>query len=289
MDWMACLQQTIRYMEQHLLEDIHPEHIAEAVHVSPFYLQKGFSILTGYSLMEYVRNRRLYLAALEAVDGEMKIIDLAFKYGYQTPESFTKAFYRFHGITPNRIRAHAEHICPFLPLNIRITIQGGNEMDYVIEHMDSFQVVGLMKEVQYENAYEEIPLFWKEFMEQYCSGDHARLQMIPDMGRFGICMDDGEKEGCFRFMIAGTYTGKEVPEDMCVVTIPELSWAKFTCVGPLPGALQAVNTKIFSEWLPKNIEYDIAANMNIEWYTQNEDSNALDYKSEVWIPVKRKV
>lgn len=83
--------------------------------------------------MEYVRNRRLYLAALEAVDGEIKIINLAFKYGYQTPESF-------HGITPNRIRAHAEHIRPFLPLNIRITIQGGNEMDYVIEHMDSFQV-----------------------------------------------------------------------------------------------------------------------------------------------------
>ena len=80
MEWMACLQKTIRYMEQHLLADIHPEDIAEAVHVSPFYLQKGFSILTGYSLMEYVRNRRLYLAALEAVASETKIIDLAFKY-----------------------------------------------------------------------------------------------------------------------------------------------------------------------------------------------------------------
>lgn len=102
-----------------------------------------------------------------------------------------------------------------------------------------------MKEVRYETAYEAIPLFCKESMEQYCSGDHARLQMIPDMSRFGICMDDGEKEGCFHFMIAGTCTGKEVPEDMYVVTIPELPWAKFTCVGPLPGALQAVNTKIF--------------------------------------------
>lgn len=288
MEWMACLQKTIRYMEQHLLEDIHPEDIAEAVHVSPFYLQKGFSILTGYSLMEYVRNRRLYLAALEAVDSETKIIDLAFKYGYQTPESFTKAFYRFHGITPNRIRAHAEHICPFLPLNIRITIQGGIEMDYVIEHMDSFQVVGLKKEVQYEHAYQEIPQFWKEFQEQYCHGHTACMQSIPDIGRFGVCIDDEGKEGCFQCMIAGTYQGMEVPAQMHVLTIPELTWAKFTCVGPLPGALQAVNTKIFSEWLPENQEYDIAANLNIEWYTLDADCDGADYRSEIWIPVKRK-
>ena len=160
-------------------------------------------------------------------------------------------------------------------------------MDYVMEQMDSFQVVGFKKEVQYESAYQEIPLFWKEVMKQYCG--NALLETIPDMGRYGICVDDGEKEGCFSYMIAGTYTGQTVPEDLCVLTIPAVSWAKFTCVGPLPGALQAVNTKIFSEWLPQNKEYEIAANLNIEWYTLHEDSNASDYKSEVWIPVQKKI
>lgn len=98
MDWMTCLQQAITYMEQHLLDELHPENIAEAVHVSPFYLQRGFQILTGCSLMEYVRNRRLYLAAMEAVDSNIKIIDLAYKYGYQTPESLQKLFTAFMDI-----------------------------------------------------------------------------------------------------------------------------------------------------------------------------------------------
>ena len=287
MDWMTCLQQAITYMEQHLLDELHPENIAEAVHVSPFYLQRGFQILTGCSLMEYVRNRRLYLAAMEAVDSNIKIIDLAYKYGYQTPESFTKAFYRFHGYTPNQMREHAERVAPFLPLHIRITIQGGYNMDYMVERLKSFQVIGVKRQFQYDRGYQDIQMFWKELMEQHCKNGHT-LSVIENFGQYGICMENEQKKDSFTYMIAGSYFGGDIPDGMEVVTIPELTWAKFTSIGPLPVSLQTVNTKIFSEWLPGNQEYEIAENMNLECYTPHMDTTAADYRSEVWIPVKKK-
>lgn len=145
MEWMQALRKSIDYMEQHLLEDIHITEIAAAVHISPFYFQRGFQIVTGYSVKEYLRNRRLYLAALDLLEKKEKIIDVAFRYGYETPESFTKAFTRFHGIPPSQLNSHASQIRPFLPLKITIFIQGGTEMDYTIQNMDALQPIGFSR------------------------------------------------------------------------------------------------------------------------------------------------
>lgn len=278
-------------MEQHLLEDIDVEDIAASVYMSPFYFQKGFSIMTGYSVGEYLRQRRLYLAALEAVAGQQKIIDLAYKYGYQTPESFTKAFSRFHGVSPMQVKGDTAKIKVFLPLKITVTIQGGNDMDYTVEKMDGIQVIGMEKAFRFDSAYQEIPKFWSEFCARCSSGRNPDdVQKVIEncmIGEFGICIDD--EPGCkqFRYMIAGKYDGGAVPDGMKLLTIPAASWAKFRCCGPLPGALQAVNTKIFNEWLPGNPDYEIAAGINIEWYSKG-DMNACDYESAIWIPVKQK-
>lgn len=278
-------------MEQHLLEDIDVEDIAASVYMSPFYFQKGFSIMTGYSVGEYLRQRRLYLAALEAVAGQQKIIDLAYKYGYQTPESFTKAFSRFHGVSPMQVKGDTAKIKVFLPLKITVTIQGGNDMDYTVEKMDGIQVIGMEKAFRFDSAYQEIPKFWSEFCARCSSGRNPDdVQKVIEncmIGEFGICIDD--EPGCkqFRYMIAGKYDGGAVPDGMKLFTIPAASWAKFQCCGPLPGALQAVNTKIFNEWLPGNPDYEIAAGINIEWYSKG-DMNACDYESAIWIPVKQK-
>lgn len=296
MEWTERLQKSIRYMETHLLEDISAEEIAKEVCMSTFYFQKAFKIMTGYSVAEYIRNRRLYLAAMDAIAGKEKVIDLAYKYGYDTPESFTKAFSRFHGISPLQIRKHSEKIKPFLPLKITISIQGGNEMDYVVEKMEGFQVIGFEREFSFDSSYQEIPKFWDEFCEKYMKPLFAQEkpkneveQVIRDccIGAYGICIDDVEEEGKFRYLIAGNYKGGKVPEGMKVFELPKMEWAKFLCTGPMPGALQSVNTKIFKEWLPNNPEYEIAMGVNIEWYFEG-DTSAPDYKSAIWIPVKRK-
>lgn len=113
MEWTESLKRSINFMENHLLEDISPDDVAAEVHISSFYLQKGFSIMTGYSIGEYIRYRRLYLAALDVIAGSAKVIDLAYRYGYDTPESFTKAFSRFHGVSPAQMKRTSNKIHTF--------------------------------------------------------------------------------------------------------------------------------------------------------------------------------
>lgn len=297
MEWITSLKQAIEYMEEHLLDNIGADDVADAVHISPFYLQKGFQIITGYSLGEYIRNRRLYLAALDMLSGDRKIIDIALQYGYETPESFTKAFSRFHGVTPTQIRKSKDAIRTFLPLTISITVQEGNKMDYSVEKMNSFKIIGYQREFEYDTAYAEIPKFWDEITSQKIfrlSGKSA-LETLEEktirncqIGEFGVCIDDIGKEGKFRYLIAGTYTDGDIPEGMTVYEFPDLEWAKFKCVGPMPGAIQSVNTKIFKEWLPGNAEFEIAMDANIEWYSAGENLTDINYESGIWIPVKRK-
>lgn len=297
MEWITSLKQAIEYMEEHLPDDIGADDVADAVHMSPFYLQKGFQIITGYSLSEYIRNRRLYLAALDIISGKAKIIDIALQYGYETPESFTKAFSRFHGVTPTQIRKSKDAIRTFLPLTISITVQGGNKMDYSVEKMNSFKIIGYQKEFEYHTAYAEIPKFWDEITSQKIfplSGKSA-LETLEEktirncrIGEFGVCIDDIGKEGKFRYLIAGTYTDGDIPEGMTVYEFPDLEWAKFKCVGPMPGAIQSVNTKIFKEWLPGNAEFEVAMDANIEWYSAGKNMTDIDYESGIWLPVKRK-
>ncbi len=287
MEWTESLKKSVDYMEQHLLEDITVDDVARSVNVSSFYFQKGFKIITGMTVGEYLRNRRLYLAALEVISGEEKIIDISYKYGYETPESFSKAFRRFHGISPAQVKGQWQKIQTFQPLIIKITVQGGNKMDCRVEKMEAFKVMGKERTFRYDSAFGEIPKFWNEFsqndMGRYC----REIGEDCNIGMYGVCIDaemDGED---FRYLIAGNYNEKHVPQELVVEEIPALIWAKFRCVGPLPEALQAVNRRVFEEWLPGNGQYEIAAGYNIEMYTRG-DMSSVDYVSEIWIPVKEK-
>ena len=293
MEWTTSLRSAIAYMEEHLNDNIAIEDVANHVHMSSFYLQKGFKLMTGYSLGEYIRNRRLYLAALDLVAGKEKVINIAYRYGYDTPESFSKAFSRFHGVSPMQVKGNTRNIQTFLPLKIKISIQGGNDMDYVVEKMSGFKVIGFEREFQFESGYENIPKFWDEFCIKYMQPmmqngkpSNEVEQVITDccIGEFGVCIDDIGKDGKFRYLIAGTYKGGAVPEGMATYEFPDMDWAKFRCVGPMPGSLQSVNTKVFQEWLPGNTEYKIAMGCNIEWYS-NGDTKAADYESGIWVPV----
>ena len=162
MEWLACIRKSIGFIEAHLLDDIGAQDVARQVYVSPFLLQRGFSVVTGFGIAEYIRNRRLHLAAIDLVQSDEKVIDIAFRYGYETPESFAKAFSRFHGATPSQVRNGQAAARSFLPLSVNIQIHGGNEMNYKIAPMFPFKLIGFPKVFGIEGAYREIPEFWDE-------------------------------------------------------------------------------------------------------------------------------
>ena len=296
MEWLTSIRTAIDYIEDHLEENISAQDVADRVNISPFFLQRGFSLMTGYGIGEYIRNRRLYQAAVDLKETEWKVIDIALRYCYETPESFTKAFSRFHGVTPSQVRDGAA-VRVFLPLTIKLSVHGGSQMDYKIAPMFPFKVIGFQKVFDNETAYAEIPKFWDEICEKYANSVYAGNapanpyeQALVDncIGEYGVCIDD-IGGGRFRYLIAGKYTGGAVPEGMVVYEFPRNEWAVFDCIGPNPQTLQSMNTRIFSEWLPGNPDYELSGNATVEWYDCiNGEMTDLDYHSAIWVPVKKK-
>ncbi len=283
-NWLEAIEKSIEYIEEHITENISAEDAAECVYMSPFYFQKGFSMLCGYTVAEYIRNRRLALAGCELLADKAKVIDLALKYGYDSPDSFTKAFTRFHGISPSKVQKGNVMIKTFAPLKINISLKGGYIMNYKIVKKESFKVLGNPRRFSYETCKEEIPKFWKEHYE---SGKGKYV-----CGMFGVNIDEKMGGNDFEYLIADAYNSeKEVPEGFEVRTVPAFTWAVFSCDGPMPNALQDVNKKIFSEWLPALKDYEFAAGYCIEMYDDvskypngTQDEN---YHSEIWIPVRK--
>lgn len=298
MEWITTIKEAIRYMEDELLTIKGPEEVAAHVHISPMYLQRGFQVMTGYTIGEYIRNRRLYLAAMELVNTDEKIINIALKYSYETPESFSKAFFRFHNATPTDIRKQNSMVKTFLPLRVNISIQGGSSsMEYTVNKMAAFKVIGFSRDFSFDTSNADIPKFWDEVYNKYeanlIAGNppaNEIEQAFSDnrIGEFGVCIDDIGTNGKFRYMIAGRYMGGNIPAGMEVYELPEAEWAKFKCVGPIPGAIQAVNHQIWNDWLPSNNEYELSGNISIEWYSSAGSIQDSDYQSGVWIPIARK-
>ena len=168
MEWLTSIRIAIDYMEEHLKDNISAQDVANQVYLSPFFLQRGFSLMTGYGIGEYIRNRRLYQAALDLKDTDDKVIDIAYAYCYETPESFTKAFSRFHGVTPSQARDGAT-VRTFLPLTVKLQVQGGDQMNCKITTMFQFKIIGFQKIFDNDTAYQEIPKFWDEICEKYAA------------------------------------------------------------------------------------------------------------------------
>lgn len=285
MEWTEAISKAIEYIENNITEDIFVEDIAKHVNISAFYFQKGFTLLCGYTITEYIRNRRLALAAGELMVDSTKVIDVAMKYGYDSPDSFTKAFSRFHGVTPSMVQKNSIMIKSFAPLKIKLSLEGGYIMEYRLTKKDNFTVVGVTKKFSYDGAKEVIPKFWEE---HYKKGNGKYV-----CGMFGINIDESMENSEFEYMIADAYNpSMDVPEGFITKTIPAFTWAIFPCRGAMPDSMKDVNKKIFSEWLPALKEYEFAAGYCIEMYDNAEkypkgihDEN---YYTEIWIPVSKK-
>ena len=285
MDWIQGMQKAMDNIEDHLLEKVDFEEVARAAGSSTFHFMRMFNMLTGFTLGEYIRNRRLTLAGQELALSDKKIMDIALKYGYETHESFTKAFQRFHGVSPSGAREAGAKLKSMGKLSIQVVLKGERELNYKLLEKDAFTVVGkkiVVSNIDGEN-FKIIPKFCDTCNEDGTCETLEKMSM-DNMGVMGICSNFQKDH--FDYYMAVTYNGDEIPVGMETLKIPKLTWVVFEAVGPVPSAIQDVWKRIFSEWFPTN-EYEHADGPELEVYEKGDMSKA-DYKSYVWIPVVKK-
>ena len=289
MDWITGIQNAINYIEEHLTEEIDYEIVAKEASCSSFYLQRIFSILCGMTLGDYIRNRRLTLAGNELSAADDKVIDIALKYGYESPESFTRAFSRFHGVTPSKAKKDGSKLKSFSRLSVKITLSGGNIMDYKIIEKNAFDIIEKVEAHTVENSEnaKSIPDFW---MRSHNDGTvKTLLDTTTDRTYiFGVCYGNlPENAKTFDYSIAAKCDNNTVvPEGFRKNTIPARTWAVFECKGAMPNAMQDMWHKIISEFFPTS-GYQPTYEMDIEAYTDG-NMGIPDYRSEIWVPVIKK-
>ena len=283
MNMLERMNTTIEYIEEHLLEQLHMPTIAKVAGTSESEIQKTFYALTGISIVEYVRRRRLSLAGLELQKREKSVLEIALEYGYTSPDSFTRAFRLMHGITPSAVKKGGCLLKSYGKITFVLTIKGVNAMQYKILKKEEMHIIGFKKWFSTENdgQLQEIPKMWDSVTEEM----KQRITALSNNdGVVGLCAD--MYEGGFDYWI-GCMSDQECPEDLEEITIPASSWAVFEVIGsmrPIPNAMQDIWKRIYSEWLPNSV-YEHAMLPEIEYYSSG-DMMADDYRSEIWIPVK---
>ncbi len=291
MDWIQGIQKAIDYAEENITGETDIEEAAKAACSSAFHFQRVFGILCGLTFGDYIRMRRLSLAGEELSLGNAKIIDIALKYGYDTPESFSRAFTRFHGITPSEAK-HGGKVKIFTPLSVKLTLTGGRKMDYRIEKRDAFRVICKRKRVgkpQSANATPDITAMWQESAKDGTLG--RLINLIPEnprmKGLLGICFSSELDSKQFPYGIGVEYDGRKADGDLEIVTIPANTYAVFTSKGKMPDAFIETYHRIVTEFFPQSTQYEYAENVEFEVYS-SEDTMNPDYQCEIWIAVKEK-
>ena len=291
MDQITAIQRAIDYTEAHLTDEIDYEAAAREAASSVFHFQRLFSMLCGYTLGDYIRMRRLSLAADELQRTGGKIIDIALKYGYDTPESFSRAFTRFHGITPTQAR-RGSNIKSFSRLSVKLILDGGNLMDYRIEKRDAFKLICRKKQVnkpQGDTATADISAFWGECstdgtMEKLCK--YASFDNLR--GILGVCFSGEMANSGFPYGIGAEYNGTPLTDgDFDIVEIPAHTYAVFQCKGKMPDAFKETYKKICTEFFPQSSTYEYGNGIELEVYPSADVQNP-DYTCEIWIAVKEK-
>ena len=301
MDWIIGIQNAINYIEAHITDELDYEQIAKESFSSSFHFQRVFSILCGYTLGEYIRNRRLTLAGTELANTREKIIDVAFKYGYETPESFTKAFQKFHGITPSQARGSGVMLKSFSRLSIKVSLEGGSIMNYRIEQKKPLVLFGYKthftgspKERQLQDHNFICGTRLKHAALQYMAHDadttYNVFTNISDEGyEFSIaaCLgEDGWED------IVNTF-GDEVADWFEEIVIPGGTY--LVCEGERCQYPANYADNLYREAvanLMSNSTYELAPGPEVEivqWFYKEGDEklNSSRYL-ELWLPIEKK-
>ena len=290
MDWITGISKAIDYIEEHITEPTDYARAAKEACSSPFNFQRVFALLCGYTLGDYVRMRRLTLAGEELLSTDAKVIDVALKYGYDSPESFSRAFTRFHGVSPSAVRKGAA-IRSFSRICVKLILTGGSIMEYRIEKKQAAKIICRRREFtkpgdDYTNR--EIPEFWND-----CGRDGSIQKLcgyIKDSAQFkgllGVCFSTEMTDSGFPYGIGAEYDGESDPQDFEIVEIPAYTYAVFTVRGRMPDAFRETYRKICTEFFPQS-GYEYGNGVEIEVYPSADVQNP-DYTCEIWIAVKPK-
>lgn len=284
MNWVKAMADSIDHIEENLTEEIDIREVAMVACSSTFHYQRMFSFLTDMSVGDYVRNRRMSLAAAELISSDVKIIDLAYKYGYESAEAFSRAFKSVHGASPRAVKKGEVPIKAFLKLTIQVSLKGDIPMDYRIEKKEKFGFYGLTRNFSTIDGvnFKEIPLFWQSSM---ADGSYNKLMETGhNDGCLGVCLPmNPTTDTDFDYMI-GLFSDEAI-EGYDYHEVKAAEWAVFTVNGAIYPNLQDTWKKIFSEWFPQT-GFKHAMLPELEVYLGG-DVNSENYVMEIWIPIEK--
>ena len=303
MDWIIGIQHAIDYIEDNLTETIDYEEVAKKCYSSSYHFQRVFSILCGFTLGEYIRNRRLTLAGRELATTNAKVIDVAMKYGYESPDSFAKAFQKFHGILPSQARNNGSNLKSFSRLVLKFSLEGGTTMNYRIETKPALTLLGYKKRFSgtpYDEArqHQEGDFFKTTRAHQWMlkgisndkMSDYCVLSNFDDDGYdfyISVTTDAYERENLYNSDITGiSFMDKFGFEE---IVIPERTYLVFETQKtkmPIPKYFD-IRKQIAAEWL-SNDEYQIVNAPELAVYHWGIVGGYTGRTIEIWIPIEKK-
>ncbi|HKM35549.1 MAG TPA: effector binding domain-containing protein [Lachnospiraceae bacterium] len=286
MDWITAIQMMLTYMEENLMGDISYEDIAKTIHISNMYCHQAFRLLVGMTPTEYIRKRRLSLAGQELNSTDTKVIDVALKYGFESPESFTKAFTRFHGINPRQAKLAGATLTLFQPIKIEYRVKGGKVTDYRIEQREAFNLLVCERTFNIERTNEkgnhEIPDFWEE------SWKNGLFDCLNPFGlnqdHYAICSPLSKESNDFNYGIGVMCASStKVPEGCLRRRVEGGLWAVFPCFGKDGNCMEQMWENIYYAFLPES-GYTMRDYADFECYPGKKSS----LFSEIWVPIQKK-
>lgn len=286
MDWLKGMNEVLEHIEENLTQHISYEELSQIVGCSVYEFSRIFSFMAGMSISEYIRRRRLSQAVFDIQNSDEKIIDIALKYCYESPTTFTRAFKELHGTTPISARKQGISLKTYPPITFVLTIKGVNSMDFRIEKREGFKIIGLLGYDNDEcNSGDSLTPLWRDFMDNYNhrlwnNGDSYYTEPFWQVGAYNFQSSDGKTKA----IIGAEYKGTML-EGMAIETIPDATWAVFTIVSPsgidfVPDAY----TRIVTEWFPTSKYKRNELVPSLEVFPDG-DANSTDYRWEIWMPV----
>lgn len=283
MEWIERLNSAISYIEEHLSDEIDYEQVSKIACCSAFHFQRMFSYIAGVPLSEYIRRRRMTMAAVDLQGSDAKVIDIALKYGYDSPTAFNRAFQRLHGIAPSHAKIDGIDLKAFPPISFKITIRGDVEMNYRIEKKDAFRIIGIAEPLykEIEKNFEIVPNMWQKAAMNGTVEKLAAMIKNEPMGVLGVSVCNDQDNWKYFIAIA---SDDRIDGQFEEYIVPATTWAIFYGEGSMPHSIQELEKRIVTEWLPTS-GYEYANAPDIEVYLTADPQNT---KFEVWIPVMKK-